>query len=143
MTMTTEETTAFGEVLAALMEIRGQEPTRENMAALAEESGLAATRLLRRVEGENAAFPGHMRGVAEALDLTEREKTILALSCALERGHAGDVYAEVFEQILTHLDFVACLDETEHGGSAASKRIREVLIPFCDARAKEARHPVE
>jgi hypothetical protein len=38
----------------------------------------------------------------------------------------------LFAQIVVHLDFVASMDEEDHGGSAQAGYIREVLIPFCE-----------
>jgi hypothetical protein len=38
----------------------------------------------------------------------------------------------LFAQIAVHLDFVASMDEEEHGGSAQAGYIREVLIPFVE-----------
>src|SRR4051812_14202790 len=40
--------------------------------------------------------------------------------------------SKIFEDITAHLDFVAMVDERDHGGSAAAERIRGVLIPFCE-----------
>jgi hypothetical protein len=40
--------------------------------------------------------------------------------------------SELFGQIVVHLDYVACTDEEDHGGSATAGYIREVLIPFCE-----------
>lgn len=39
--------------------------------------------------------------------------------------------SELFVMMRTHLDLVASMDEEDHGGSAAARHIREVLIPFC------------
>ena len=38
---------------------------------------------------------------------------------------------KLYGEIATHFDLVAGMDEVDHGGSTAARRIREVLIPFC------------
>lgn len=38
----------------------------------------------------------------------------------------------IYEEVVTHLDLVASMDEEDHGGSPTARRIREVLIPFCE-----------
>ncbi len=40
--------------------------------------------------------------------------------------------SKVFAHITTHLDFVASMDEEDHGGSPVAEYIREVLMPFCE-----------
>ncbi len=40
--------------------------------------------------------------------------------------------SELFGRIVVHLDYVASIDEEDHGGSATAGYIREVLIPVCE-----------
>ncbi len=45
---------------------------------------------------------------------------------------------KMYTETLIHLDFVASLDEEDHGGSATAERIRKVLIPFIEAEREQA-----
>jgi len=40
--------------------------------------------------------------------------------------------ADIFAEIIVHLDYVASVDREEYGGSNVSARIYNTLIPFCE-----------
>ena len=134
------QATAFGQVLGALMESRGIPAEQENMVGMAEEWGLDPQDLLARVKGETLGDIGDLNALAESLTLSEVERRILAKAYVYEEGGPGDVRAELFGNIITHLDFVAALDEQDHGGSSTARYIRAALIPFCEVEQDEARH---
>ncbi len=130
--------TVFGEVLGELMRSRGIPEEPEQIVELAEKSGLDPTALLARMSGE-ADDAGDLDGLAEELTLSRGEMRLLAKAYTYEEGRPGDVVAGLFERIIPHLDFVASLDETEHGGSEVARHIREALIPFCEVQEALAR----
>jgi hypothetical protein len=141
--MASEQKTAFGRVLGSLMESRGVPATREKMAELAEKSGLDAEGFLAHVTEGVQDYVQDLSGLDEELGLSQTEMLLLANAYVWEKGCAGDVRANLFEQITIHLDFVACIDEEEHGGTQASRHIRKALIPFCEVEAALARQTEE
>ena len=46
--------------------------------------------------------------------------------------------AELFGQLIVHLDFVAGMDEEDHGGSVACQYIRVALILFLEVEQDAA-----
>ena len=82
--------TVFGEVLASLLEERGLEATPFKVGKLAEEAGLDGWKLINRMADAGAQDPGHLDGLADALELSKAEKVSLAYAFAFER-RAEDV----------------------------------------------------
>ncbi len=88
MTQQTIEGTAFGHVLAGLMESRGIPTEPERVAVLAEWSGLEPEGFLARVTGEVRSYGEELGGLAEVLDLTRREKRLLADAYVFEEEYS-------------------------------------------------------
>jgi hypothetical protein len=83
----TIDATTFGRVLGDLMESRGISPEPEGVRALAERSGLEPHRLIARMADERSRpriRSGALLPVAEELELSEPEKTRLALAFCYE-----------------------------------------------------------
>lgn len=137
--MTTEtQRPAFGEVVEALMESRGIPFEEGRIAELAEKSGLDPEWFVARVRGETSDVFGRLDGLADTLVLSRDERMIMARAYTFETGGAGDVRAGLFDNMIMHLDFVACMDEEDHGGSSAAEYIRAALIPFCEVEKARA-----
>jgi hypothetical protein len=83
--MTTATRSAFGEVLAALMEKRGITATPGNMFELATEAGLDPGVFMARVAGSMDAQVGSLTALAEVLELDTPEKEALAVAYTFER----------------------------------------------------------
>jgi hypothetical protein len=83
--MTTETRSCFGEVLAELMEKHGVAATPANMYELAADAGLGPDAFMARVAGEREIVVGYLSGLADALELSEQEKTELAVAFTFER----------------------------------------------------------
>ncbi len=83
--MTTETRSAFGEVLAKLMEKRGIPPTPGNMFGLAADAGLDPGEFMTRVAGSMDAHAGSLAGLADVLELDTPEKEALAVAYAYEQ----------------------------------------------------------
>jgi hypothetical protein len=47
-------------------------------------------------------------------------------------GPLGPERRDFLEKVVIHLDYVAAIDEREHGGSRTAEYIREVFIPLCE-----------
>ena len=77
--------TAFGQVVAELMESRDLEVTPFQVGKLGEKSGLDGWRLINRMADAGAADPGDLDGLASDLDLTRAERDKLALAYAFEQ----------------------------------------------------------
>jgi hypothetical protein len=82
---TTETRSAFGEVLAALMEKRGITPTPGNMFELAAEAGLDPGEFMARVAGSMGAQAGSLTALADLLELDVPEEEALAVAYTFER----------------------------------------------------------
>ncbi len=82
--------TAFGEVLAELLEKRGLEVTPFKVGKLAEDAGLDGWALINRMANPNAGFVGYLEGLAGALELTEPEKMKLALAYTFEAAQVDE-----------------------------------------------------
>jgi hypothetical protein len=63
-------------------------------------------------------------------DFVDHARELLAF-LDYEIEYAGRA-AEMFRDIITHLDFVACVDEEDYVGSSTVRYVRETLIPFCE-----------
>ena len=83
--MTTETRSAFGEVLAKLMEKRGIPPTPGNMFGLAADAGLDPGEIMARVAGSMDAYAGSLTSLADVLELDTPEKEALAVAYTFER----------------------------------------------------------
>ncbi len=83
--MTTETRSAFGEVLAKLMEKRGIPATPANMFELAAEAGLDPGEFMARVAGSMDAQVGPLTALADVLELDTPEKEALAVAYTFER----------------------------------------------------------
>ena len=77
--------TAFGRVLAELLEARSLPVTPARVGLLAEDAGLDGWKVINRMASADAEDAGRLDGLAEALDLSEPEKMRLALAYAMER----------------------------------------------------------
>lgn len=94
--MSTETTcgrSPFGDVLERLMRRRGLEPGPANVRELAARSGLDGDGLLRRMAGTSTEDLGLLRALARELDLSEAEKTELAVAYtfpSLASSYAGE-----------------------------------------------------
>jgi hypothetical protein len=76
--------TRFGEVLAELLEKRGLEVTPFTVGKLSEEAGLDGWKVINRMAKENAPFVDNLDVLADALELSDREKVMLALAYTFE-----------------------------------------------------------
>lgn len=77
--------TVFGEVLAELLEKRELRVTPFDVGKLAEDAGLDGWKVINRMASTSGEGPGHLDGLADALDLTEEERIELALAYVFER----------------------------------------------------------
>jgi hypothetical protein len=131
---TQSPTTVFGEVLGELMRSRGIPEEPESFAELAEKSGLDLPTFRARIGGDVDADLVDLWGLAQELGLSRQEMRLLARAYTYEKGRRGDVRAELLGNIVTHLDYVACLEEAQHDGTDASRYIRRALIPYCEVQ---------
>jgi len=81
----TIDATAFGRVLGSLMEERGFSAEPATVAELAARAGLEPGCLLARIADEEVVDVGPLNGLAAVLNLSERERTRLAMSYSMER----------------------------------------------------------
>ncbi len=72
--------TAFGEVLAELMEARDIPVTPFNVGERAEDAGLDGWKVLDRMTDAAAEWPGYLDGLADSLGLSEAERMELAFA---------------------------------------------------------------
>jgi hypothetical protein len=77
--------TAFGEVLAELLEARDLPVTPFKVGKLAEDAGLDGWKVINRMADADAEDTGHLGGLADALGLSESEKIQLAFAYTFER----------------------------------------------------------
>ncbi len=125
--------TPFARVLGAFMESRGIPAEREEMAALAERSGVDVERFLARVRGEDDdKFMDKLDRMADELRLSEEERCIFAVAFAFERGLSAEVWAKLYWEMVGNLEFLAAQKE-KHNGPGSAQRIREVLVPCLEA----------
>jgi hypothetical protein len=82
--------TAFGRILAELLEKRGLPVTPFHVGKLAEDAGLDGWQVINRMADAGAENPGYLQELAEALDLTEPEKVELALAYTFVRRERGE-----------------------------------------------------
>ena len=90
--MITETRSAFGEVLAKLMEKRGIAPTPGNMFELAADAGLDPGEFMTRVAGSMDAHAGSLTGLADLLEFDTPEKEALAIAYTYEQRRASSCY---------------------------------------------------
>lgn len=83
--MTTETRSAFGEVLAELMEKRGITATPGNMFELAADAGLNPGEFMAKVAGSTDTHAGSLTGLADVLELNTPEMEALAVAYTFER----------------------------------------------------------
>ena len=88
-------TTAFGEVLAELLQKREIPVTPFQVGKLAEDAGCDGFALLERMTNPDAENFGHLIGLAAALQLTEPEKVRLALAYTFQRRERELAKAEL------------------------------------------------
>jgi hypothetical protein len=77
--------TAFGEVLAELLEARGLEVSPFAVGKLAEEAELDGWKLINRMADAGAEGTGYLEGLAATLGLSVSEKIQLAFAYTFER----------------------------------------------------------
>ncbi len=91
MTEQTAERTAFGRVLARIMEARGMTPTPEAIRDLAERSGLDAEKFVATATSDPRALEGPLTGLDDELGLSRREMQALSDAYVFgDRDRAGD-----------------------------------------------------
>jgi hypothetical protein len=78
--------TEFGRVLAELLEKRGLEVSPFAVGQLAEDAGLDGWQLINRMADADADFSRRLRPLAEKLELTDAEKTQLAMAFLFEQA---------------------------------------------------------
>jgi hypothetical protein len=96
--MTTETRSAFGEVLAMLMEKRGIPPTPGNMFGLAADAGLDPGEFMARVAGSMDAYAGSLTRLDDVLELDTPEKEALAVAYAFERNTTSGAIRQCAEE---------------------------------------------
>jgi hypothetical protein len=122
-------TTVFAQVLAELAESKGI----EGLYGLAER--LRAAGCNETADSlPDAPQGGYGEDLLKVMDLSlgEMRRISDAWASTFLRVDPEAQRSKIFEHIIVDLDYVACLEEEEHGGTIHSKRIREVLIPFCE-----------
>jgi hypothetical protein len=77
--------TAFGQVLARLLEKRGMQIMPFAVGKLAEEAGITGWEVIKRMASADAEYAGPLGDLAETLELSEPERDELASAYALER----------------------------------------------------------
>ena len=77
--------TVFGELLGELLESRGLSVTPAKVGKLAEEAGLDGWAVINRMASTDAEYVEGLEDLADALELSEREKAKLALAYTFER----------------------------------------------------------
>jgi hypothetical protein len=124
--------TAFGEVLAELLEKRGVEVTPFKVGKLAEDAGLDGWALINRMANPNAGFVGYLEGLAAALELTEPEKMKLALAYTFEAAQVDEkTFAEgswgAFATYPPRHDYLLALFPTAEEAKAERGRLVEAM----------------
>ena len=77
--------TVFGEVLSELLEARGLPVTPFKVGKLAEQAGMNGWKVINRMADVGAEDPGHLDGLAAALDLSIAEMVELSHAYSFER----------------------------------------------------------